>query len=154
VQKAERHHWLNTIVAILDGAFYLTEEEQALTISIVNRLLTGLRIPDRAEPGRLPAAVALEVTSGFYTVQLYSNRDSGMIRPVRMVTANDLVVPVEAWAQALLGLILSAYPGLDPAERMISTKVFTDLLTGIGVPHRAAAYFPDDVARAYRSQNN
>jgi hypothetical protein len=33
---------------------------------------------------------------------------------------------------------------------LLVTKVMTDLLAVIGVPQRAAAFFPDAVAHAYR----
>lgn len=148
-QTAQRHHWLNTIVGTLDAAFYLTDEEQFVTIDIVRRLLEALNIPDRSTPSRLPAAVALEAASGFYTNGLYGPRESGLERPVRPANGGDIVVSVETWCQALMSMILSAYPDLEPLERVIATKVFSDLLAGIGLPHRAAAFFPDDVVRAY-----
>lgn len=147
--RAERHHWLNTIVGVLDSAFWLNDEEQYFTIDIVARLLDSLGVPDRSDPDRLPPAVALEVSSGYYTVQLNSPRDSGLARPPRAVTQTDMVVSVNAWNQALMSMLTTAYPDLEPVERVVSSKVFTDLLVAIGVPERAAAYFPDDVIRAY-----
>lgn len=146
---AERHHWLNTVVGLLDAAFRLTDEEQFFTIDIVARLLDSLDVPFRSEPEELPAAVLLEVTSSMFTVQLSAPRDSGVVRPVRSVVAGDMVVSVEAWRNALLGLVTTAYPDLDPTERMVAAKVLDDLLVAIGVPHRAAVFFPDEVVRAY-----
>lgn len=146
---AERHHWLNTIVGLLDAAFRLTDEEQFFTFDIVARLLDSLDIPFRSEPDELPSAVLLEVSSSMFSVQLSSPRDSGLARPVRQVSHGDMVVSVEAWRNALLGLLTTAYPDLDPTERMVAAKVFDDLLVAIGVPHRAAVFFPDEVVRAY-----
>lgn len=148
---AERHHWLNTLVGILDSAFHLTDEEQYYTISIVATLLESLEIPERGDPAELPPAVALEVTSSFYTVRLSSPRDAhNLVRPIREVTPGDVVVSIEAWVQALTGMVLVAYPDLDPLERVAAAKVFSDLLQSLGVPNRAASFFPEDVVQAYR----
>lgn len=144
-----RHHWLNTIVGILDTAFYLTDEEQFFVIEIVQRLLTKLQIPERGNPVTLPLPVLLEITSSFYTVQLEGPRDSNLRRPIREASGRDIVVDIEPWRQALVGLLITAYPDLEPLERVVATKIVTDLLMGIGVPKRAAAYYPDDVVRAY-----
>lgn len=147
--RAERHHWLNTYVGVLDGAFWLSDEEQYFTSDIIVRLLDSLCIPERGNPKELSPPVALEVASGYYTVQLSSPRDSGLQRSPRPVHESDIIVSVEAWSQALLALITTAYPDLEPIERLVTTKVLSDLLIAIGVPGRAAAFFPDDVVRAY-----
>lgn len=144
-----RHTWVNTIVGILDGAFSLNDEERFFTQDIVRRLLEALRIPDRARPEQVPAAVALEAEAGLYSVQLYEPRDAGVVRHARVARPGDTVVTVEAWRQALVNLITDAYPRLDPLEVIAATKVFDDLLVALGVPTRAAAYFPDDVVRAH-----
>ena len=152
MRNAQRHHWLNTIVGILDSAFHLSDVEQFETIALVRQLLTGLRIPERSVPSSLPAPIALEVESGFYTIQLAHTRDSGVVRPVRAVTsASEIVVSAEAWRDALVGLVVTAYPDLEPMERLLLTKVFGDLLAALGVPQRAAAFFPEAVVRAYRT---
>ncbi len=146
----ERHHWMNTFLGILDSAFHLTDVEQAQLIGILRDLFGALRIPERAEPSEIPAAVALEISSGFFTVALAGPRDLDRDRPVRAVTPSDMVVSVEAWRDMLAGMVLVAYPDLIPTERLLLSKILTDLLTGIGVPRRAAEFLPDDVVRAYR----
>lgn len=145
----ERHHWLNTIVGLLDVAFHLSDEEQFYTSDIVARLLDSLHIPERESSGELPPALALEVASGFYTMQLNSHRDSGVVRPIRAVAAGDVPVSLETWREAVLTMITTAYV-LNPLERLVATKVLTDLLAAIGVPERHAAFFPDSVVRAYK----
>lgn len=149
--RVERHHWLNTIVGVLDGAFLLSEEEQFQVISIVRRLLEALRIPERGNPHSLPAAVALEAASGFYTVQLTHARSAGAVRAVRPVSSGDMVVSAESWRDALVGMITGAYPDLAPEERLVTSKVMADLLAALGVPDRAAAFFPDTVVRAFNA---
>ena len=83
--RAERHHWLNTYVGVLDGAFWLSDEEQYFTSDIIVRLLDSLCIPERGNPKELSPPVALEVASGYYTVQLSSPRDSGLQRSEQQV---------------------------------------------------------------------
>lgn len=149
--KVERHHWLNTFIGILDAAFHLTEIEQAQLIAIFRDLLVAVRVPERGEPEELPAALALEVTSNFFTISLAGPRDSGVARPVRAVTQGDVVVSLEAWRTALVGMLTVAYPDMLPAERLLVDRVLTDVLSGIGVPQRAAEFLPGDVVRTYRS---
>lgn len=149
--RVERHHWLNTFVGILDAAFHLTEIEQAQLIAIFRDLLVAVRVPERGTPEEIPAALALEVTSGFFTVSLAGPRDSGVVRPVRPAGPSDVVVSLEAWRGALVGMLTVAYPGMLPAERLLVDRVFTDVLAGIGVPQRAAEFLPGDVVRAYRT---
>jgi hypothetical protein len=149
--KVERHHWLNTFIGILDAAFHLTEIEQAQLIAIFRDLLVAVRVPERGEPEELPAALALEVTSNFFTISLAGPRDSGVARPVRAVMQGDVVVSLEAWRTALVGMLTVAYPDMLPAERLLVDRVFTDVLSGIGVPQRAAEFLPGDVVRTYRS---
>lgn len=148
--RAERHHWLNTIVGILDQAFHLTDEEQFHVIGIVSRLLASLDVPDRATPRTLPVPVVLEITSSFYTQQLSGPRRSGVVRPVRAASGDDIVVSLETWRESLLALLTAAYPDLVALERLVASKVLTDMLAAIGVPERAAAFFPDDVVRLAR----
>lgn len=147
----ERRHWLNTFVGILDGAFFLSEVEQLQVIGYVRRLLETLRIPERGVPRVVPAPVALEATSKFYTVALAGPRVSGWDRRIRPAAASDMVVSVEAWRDALLGLLTTAYPDLLPEEKLVAGTVFTELLLGLGVPQRAASFFPEEVVRAYLS---
>lgn len=149
--RVERHHWLNALVGIVDGAFHLSDMEQLQVIGYVRRLLAALRIPERGEPQVLPSSVALEVSSGFYTVALNSPCEAGVVRPVRGASESDMVVSVDAWRDALLGLIVTAYPDLLPEEKLVAGTVITEILLGLGVPQRAAAFFPDTVVRAYLS---
>lgn len=146
----ERRHWLNTIVGLLDAAFYLSPEEQFLVTDIVKRLLTSLRIPERSEALTLPSAVAMEVKSQLYTLTLAGPRDSGFERPVRAVNPGDIIVSVESWQQAFMDMILISYPDLDPIERIIASKAFNEMLVALGVPTRAAAFYPDAVVKAYQ----
>lgn len=146
----ERHHWINTIVGLLDQAFNLTDDEQVFAIGFVNRLLELLHIPDRADPAALPVPVVLEVSAQVYTTQLSSARENDLVRPVRAVRQGDVFVSVETWVEALLALMTSAYPDLDPSERLVAAKVLRDLLDAIGVPDRAASFIPDDVVRISR----
>lgn len=148
--RVERYHWINTIVGLLDAAFYLSEEEQFLVLDIVNRLLVSLRVPERGAVTELPPALALEVKAGFYTSTLSGPRESGVERPVRPVGNNDVVVSVESWRQAFLDMLVMAYPDIDPFERIATTKVLTDVLVALGVPERKAAFYPDAVVRAYQ----
>lgn len=147
----ERHHWLNTFLGILDAAFNLTEAEQAQLIEILRNLLCAVQIPERGAPSEIPATLALEVTSSYHTIAMAGPRDSQLQRPVRAAGPGDVVVSIEAWRDALTGLLDVAYPSLLPAERLLANKVFADCLAGIGVPSRAAAFLPEDVVRAYRS---
>ncbi len=147
--RIERHHWLNTVVGILDAAFYLSEEEQAQVIRIIRQLLVDLRIPERGAPREVPAPLSLEVHASFYTTTLAQPRQSGAPRPVRAATSNDLTVSIEAWRDALLGLITVAYPDLEPLERLEVARTLHDLLAALGVPARAAAFFPSEVIAAY-----
>jgi hypothetical protein len=148
--NVERYHWLNTIAGLLDAAFYLSEEEQFLVIDIVNRLLVNLRIPERGDVAEMPPALALEVKAGFYTTTLSGPRESGVERPVRATGHGDVVVSVESWRQAFLDMLVTAYPSIEPFERMAVSKVLTDVLVALGVPERKAAFYPDAVVRAYQ----
>lgn len=147
--QAERYHWLNTLVGVLDAAFYLSDEEQYLVTDIFNRVLISLNIPERPSNDELPAPVALELKSGFYSAQLAGPRASGRERPVRAVNEKDMVVSVDSWAQAFMDMILVSYPHLDPVERMVTVKSFTVMLVALGLPNRSAAFYPDMVIRAY-----
>jgi hypothetical protein len=145
----ERHHWIATIVGILDQAFHLTDDEQVFALGFVDRFLESLRIPDRADPSALPVSLVLEMSAGIYSEQLSSSASSSP-RRVRHVGPGDVVVSLETWREAMLSLIVSAYPELSPPERLMAAKMLADLLDAIGVPDRAAAFVPDDVVRVSR----
>jgi hypothetical protein len=146
----ERHHWINTIVGLVDQAFNLTDDEQVFAIGVVNKLLETLNVPDRADPLALPAPLVLEMSAQVYTTQLSSPRELGIVRQIRRTRTSDVYVSVETWVEALLGLIATAYPELDPSERMIAAKYFRSLLDAIGAPDRASSFIPDDVVRVAR----
>jgi hypothetical protein len=148
--RAERYHWLNTIVGILDQAFHLSDEEQIHVLDIVNRLLAKLDIPDRSDPLVIPAPLALEISSGIYSTLLSGPRESGFAHPPRLTNHADIVVSVQAWSESLLSMLITAYPSISPVDRMVTAKIFSDLLDAIGVPDRAATFFPDDVVRVAR----
>ena len=139
---------MNTLVGILDQAFHLTDEEQFHTLDIIGRLLESLDIPDRSTPKQISPSLMLEVTASVYSTQLHGPRSSNLVRPVRAAVPSDIVVSVEAWCEALLSMITTAYPDLTPTERIVTAKILTDLLDALGAPDRAASFFPDDVIRA------
>jgi hypothetical protein len=147
----EDYHWVNVIVGTLDAAFHLIEEEQFFASMIVGGLLTDLRIAERPIPASIPAALALEIDGGFYTVTIAKPRESEVERPINEVAAGESAVSVEAWSQTFVSMLTVAYPSIDPLEQMMASKVFSDLLSSIGVPRRAAFYTPDDVMRAYNA---
>ena len=144
----EQHHWLNTIVGLLDQAFFLTDDEQIHVIRIVSSFLNELSIPDRGPVAQLPPPLALEMEDGFYTAQMSGPRSSGLVRPARAIHSGDIVLPLETWRESFMSMIDVAYPDLDPTERLIASKTLTGLLAAIGLPDRAALFFPEDVVRA------
>ena len=147
--KITRANWINTIVGILNSAFILSEEEKYHVINITKRLLEALNIPERSTPEKLPAAVALEARSGFYSINL-NQRSLLSSSDIRQVTANDIVVSVESWRDALMGLLVTAYPDLTFEEKIITAKILTEMLSALGLPERAAIFFPQEVVRAFQ----
>ena len=151
MRQPKRHDWLNTYVGLLDAAFLLSEEEQFQVISIFKKLLTALRVPQRGVPAELPPALAMELSTGFYTIARVKPSDAGRKRHPRAVSQGDMVASIEAWRDVLLRMLLTAYPDMDAAERLTAAKVFEDVLAALGVPNRAAMFLPDDVVRAHLS---
>jgi hypothetical protein len=149
--KAERHTWLNTILGTLDASFALSDEELYHSTIIVKRMLERLCIPERGDPDMLPSSLALEAEAGVFSAQLNGPRNAGVQRVVRGVTESDTVVTLEAWRQALLSLITTAYPDLEPTERLFVVQTIDELLLALGVPERAASFIPDTVVRAHLS---
>ena len=143
----ERHDWLNTIVGILDQAFHLTPEEQIHVIAAVDAILERLNIPSRSDPTVLPPPLALEIANKYFSRQVSGPRSSGLNRPIRVVEHHDIVVSVETWREALVALLTVAHNDLSSVERLTAARAFVEILVAIGVPHRAAAFFPDDVVR-------
>lgn len=150
VAHAERHHWLNAVVGLLDRAFLFDPTEQFFVIDIVGRLLDHLNIPDRAVAASLPSPVALEVRSGFYTVALGGSAEMSQGRRPRAVGRHDVTASVDAWRHALLAMFIAAYPDLQAHERMVAAAILDDLLVAVGLPGRAATCHPDEVVAAVR----
>lgn len=148
--RADRNVWINTFVGIIHTSFTLTDEEQYLTITILSKMFKAVNVPDRSQPKQLPAAIALEVNTGFYSRQTVASSEYSQTRSARKLQQGDLVASVESWRQALLNMILSAYPDITPDEKLFISKILNDLLVGLGLPMRAALYFPEDVVRAYQ----
>jgi hypothetical protein len=136
---------------MLDTAFQLTDEELFFTSQIVKRLLEALMIPERGQPAQIPAVVAVEAEAGILNEQINGARSAGVPRLARSVSQTDAVVNLEAWRQALLSLLTSAYPDLEPLEVAVATQILDELLVALGLPGRAALYFPDEVVRAHLS---
>lgn len=149
-QHPERAHWINVFVGILDTSFFLTDEEQFAVSDIVRRLLQRLSIPERGEPKELAIPLVQELHSNLYSLHLEGPRDSGVQRHVRGVHPSDSVTSLEAWRIMFEEMVLTAYPDLTVEERLLMTKVLTDLLAAIGVPNRAASVIPDAVVRVHR----
>lgn len=147
--RAQRYHWINTIVGILDQAYHLDDVERVHVIDIVGRLLEQLNIPDREEPFAIPAPLALEISDGVYSSLLNADRDASIYEP-RLATYDDIIVSVEAWTAALLSLITTAYPDLSPEESIVTASILSKMLDAIGIPARAAAFFPDFAVRQSR----
>jgi hypothetical protein len=145
----ERHDWVNALLGLLDAAFHLTEEEQAPTIQILRKLLDDLGIPGRSEPAAVPAAVAVEAAAHVFSEAMAGHRNVGLLRPIRETTPLDEEVTLDVWVEALVSMLGAAYTDLTTMERIYALKVFTELLVAIGVPDRAAYYYPDEVIRAY-----
>ena len=145
----ERHHWVNTLVGILDTAFVLTEEEQFFCAAGFIRLLDRLDIPGRSAPDCVPASLALERDGQIYSAQMSSGRN-GATRTPRYANETDLVVPLEDWRDALSGMIFRAYPDLGPLERVETVGAIDGILVSLGIPGRAARHLPQDVIAAHR----
>lgn len=137
------------MVGLLDAAFVLTDEEAYFCQDIVQGLLDLLNIPDRGPAVAIPSTVLSEAEHATWSVQLHSSRDRLDLHRPRSVVASDTVVGLEAWREALSGMLFCAYPDLGGLERLAVTKVLDDLLVALGVPGRAARFFPDDVVRTH-----
>lgn len=141
-----RHHWVNTIVGQIDSAFLLTYEELFAVEHAVVEMLDSLRIPSRGPAVSIPAPLAAEMTSQFWAVHLDSaNRTEMLVNRPRAVREGDTVVSLDAWRNALSGLVTAAYPHLAPIERVLLAKSLDDMLADLGIPSRAARYIPESV---------
>lgn len=150
----QRHHWVNTIVGVIDAAFVLDGKELFYCGKIVLQLVDALRIPDRGNPCDMPCALAAEVHTQFYGVQMHGTERNNELRIPRSVNDTDTVTSLESWRRYLCGIFLAAYPDLSTAERAATIKVLDDLLTALGVPARAARFIPDDVVRSHRREQD
>lgn len=142
----ERHHWVSTIVGILDGAFALTDEEQFLTAAIVRGLLDRLDIPGRGQAAELPVAVTLEATGGVFSSQLAAGRP---VLRTRSRVATHVNVALEDWRDMVCRMIFRAYPNLAPEERFFAVTTIDEMLMSLGLPDRAPAFIPADVVSVY-----
>jgi hypothetical protein len=143
----QRHHWVNTLVGVLDGAFHLSEEEVLLTASIFGDLLDRIDVPGRGEPDEVPAALALEVSASLYSSGLAPQRPE--LPSTRAMAANTVAVRLEDWRDALSRMIFRAYPDLRPEERLFTVKVLDELLLALGLPTRLPCHLPEDVISVY-----
>jgi hypothetical protein len=146
----ERHHWVNTLVGMLNIAFILSKTEELTITQIINQLLLSLNIPDRLSAVGLPAAVALEAEHQVYSKTLSNFDDTPLNRVARTCTEGEMVVSLESWSQALASMINSTYPDLEPLDRLRVLLVFREILSSLGVPARVARAFPDEVIKAYQ----
>lgn len=144
----ERTHWRNTIVGILDAAFLFDAGEHMACDRVVGDLLRILRIPERAPSGSVPLEVMQEAENRTYSLQMYERHHQGSA-VARATTAQDCVTSPDSWRASLMTLITSAYPDLSAEERLLAATCFQDLLAQIGVPQRAATYFPPGVLAAH-----
>lgn len=144
-----RHSWLNTIVGMIDTAFRLSDEELFFVTEVTKKLLEGLRIPERSHPNAIPAAVAAEAESGMFALQIHEPRSAGVVRRPHRRSVKDVSVTLEAWRQALLGLLVDAYPDLTGTEILVAASTFDEMLGALGVDDRTSAFLPDEVLRAH-----
>ena len=136
---------------MLDNSFSLQEEELYMVTSAVRELLGSLNIPERGEPDVISAPLLLEAEGGAWSQALHGPRDAGVPSYPRAAEKRDQKVTLEAWRQALLSIVTSAYPDLDDSEIMLAASTFDEILLSLGVPERVAYYIPNEVVRAHLS---
>lgn len=143
-ETPQLHHWLNTIAGQIDAAYSLTQEELYATTKILNDLLGRLDLGSRPAPQVLPTALIAEMNSRYWAVQLHSSDRVGRrATSARLLSDGDTVISIDAWRNALVSQLTSAYPTLNPIERVIITKTFDSLLDALGVQYRAPKYIPE-----------
>ena len=148
--EIKRHHWVNTIIGILDSVFILTEVEQFGAIDAVNKMLGKLNIPERGHAFLIPASVAMEAESSYYTINMDNYQNGSQSRTPRVIISGDAVVSLDSWRDMFMNMITTSYPDLLPEEKLLLSSMFNTLLLSLGIPERAATYFPDDVVRAWK----
>lgn len=136
---------------MLDNSFSLEEEELYQVAATLRHMLESLGIPDRGDPVVVSAALLLEHEGGAWAQSLHGPRDAGVPSYPRVANGRDTKVTLEAWRQALLSMITSAYPDLDDSEVMLAASVLDGVLLSLGVPERVAYYIPNEVVRAHLS---
>lgn len=146
LEHVSRHHWLNTLLGIVDSVWNLSPEELVYASQQITQMLVTINIPERGTPHIIPAPLALEVDGGFYALQLDAPYDSNEPRPVRQLENRDISLPVDVWVSSLVSLVTTAYT-LEPIERLYLVKGFTELLADLGTEKRAPVYVPEDVVR-------
>lgn len=142
----DRHHWINTVLGLLDAAYALSQTEQAVVADALGQLFSALRIPERGCPAAVPLPVLMEYTSKVYSQAMMDRFAAGIEPPPAVVAKEgDLHAPEEAWRSAITSMIFVAYPDLAPEERVAADKVISDVLGALGVPQRRANFIPVDV---------
>lgn len=136
---------------MLDNSFSLQEEELYQIAISLRGMLEALSIPDRGEPAVVSAPLLLEHEGGAWAQALHGPRDAGVPSYPRAASGRDTTVTLEAWRQALLSMITSAYPDLDDSEIMLAASTLDEVLLSLGVPERVAYYIPNEVVRAHLS---
>jgi hypothetical protein len=145
--NVERHHWVNTTLGMIDATWHLTDAEKVQVAAIIARVLDVLDIPGRGQPTVIPMPLMMEASAGFYSMQVNTTAQAASIRPIRAIVDGDLTFPPDVWRASITTLFTSAYPDLEPLERVFLDSTIGDLLDAIGVDTRAAQFVSEDVAR-------
>lgn len=149
--EIKRYHWVNTVVGILDSVFYLTDVEMYHSIDSLNKILSKLQIPERGGSVMIPASVAIEAESSFYTRSINNLEGNNKFRIPRVNIENDMIVSIDSWRDMFVNMFIITYPNMLAEEKLLLSSFFNTLLLALGVPDRAASYFPDDVVRAWKN---
>lgn len=148
-----RHHWVNTVLGFLDATWHLTDAESVQVSRIISNLLDVLNIPERGAPAKLPMPLLMEAAGGFYSAQVNSVAAASSQKPVREIEEGDVTFEPDIWRAAIAELFTTAYPDLDPYERLFVDRTIGDLLDALGVDTRAAQFISSDVARAAQQRS-
>ena len=143
--KVERSHWLNTLLGIIDSVWILTPTEQVQSAKVLLSILDTLNIPDRGNPSAFPIQLALEVESGYYTILLAAEDESGYPRVPKVSQEDEYNFPIEVWTASLVSILVVAYPELEPVERVYASKCFMDLLDALNISNRNPTHVPSSV---------
>jgi hypothetical protein len=144
--KPQLHHWLNTLAGQIDAAFSLTQEELYAVTKILSGMLENLDLEGRDDPAVIPTPLLAEMNSRYWAIQLHSvDRLSSHASAPRSRRDEDTVVSLDAWRNALVDQLLTAYPCISPIERVITYKTMDSLLDAIGVQFRSPKYIPESM---------